>query len=172
MKNKGNEIKRICGFYINNCHLTTMMLPYIHKEIENENKIITILQNGIKNNIQEILSKMNLNQNLYNKILEINWNRTNTIKYSEIKNKLENIKGEEYNNINILINGDIEFINRVNQNIEKVLKNINIKGVVSIINYYEIMGTGNIEAITNKHEYIINTSGIKSIKNNNLSKEA
>jgi hypothetical protein len=138
MENKGNEIKRICGFYINNCHLTTMMLPYIHKELEKNNKIITIFQNGIKNNVQELLSKMNLNQELYNKILEINWNRTNTIKYSEIKNKLDNIKAEEVDNISILINGDIAFINKVNENIEKALKNMNIKSKISVINYYEV----------------------------------
>jgi hypothetical protein len=138
MENKGNEIKRICGFYINNCHLATMMLPYIHKELEKNNKIITIFQNGIKNNVQELLSKMNLNQELYNKILEINWNRTNTIKYSEIKNKLDNIKAEEVDNISILINGDIAFINKVNENIEKALKNMNIKSKISVINYYEV----------------------------------
>jgi hypothetical protein len=138
MRNKGNEIKRICGFYINNCHLTTMMLPYIHKEIESNNEIITIFQNGIKNNVEEIISKMNLNKSLYNKILEINWNRTNTIKYSDIKNKLENIENRQYNNIDILINGDTEFINKVNKNIEKALQNVNIKNAISIINYYEV----------------------------------
>jgi hypothetical protein len=138
MRNKGNEIKRICGFYINNCHLTTMLLPHIHKEIERNNKVITFFQNGIKNNVQELLSKMNLNQELYNKILEIDWNKTITIKYSDIKNKLENIKEGEYSNINILINGDTDFINTVNKNIERALKNVNIKHEISIINYYEI----------------------------------
>jgi hypothetical protein len=161
MKNKGNDIKKICGFYINNCHLTTMMLPYIHKEIEKDNEIITIFQNGIRNNIEEVLSKMNLNKALQSKILNINWNRVNTIKYSDIKEKLENIKGEKYDNVNILINGNTDFINKVNQNIERAIKNININSTISIINYYEVTGMININEITNQHEYIINTSGVK-----------
>ena len=76
-----SEVRKICGFYVNEWHLTTMILPYIHKEIEKENTIITILQNGISENIEEILSKMNLNEKLQKSILNINWKSTKTLKY-------------------------------------------------------------------------------------------
>ena len=43
-----NKIKKLCGFCINEWHLTTMLLPYISKEIENNYKMITILENSIE----------------------------------------------------------------------------------------------------------------------------
>ena len=44
-----SNIKKLCGFCINEWHLTTMVLPYISKEINNNYKIITILEKGIEN---------------------------------------------------------------------------------------------------------------------------
>ena len=35
-----SNIKKLCGFCINEWHLTTMVLPYISKEINNNYKII------------------------------------------------------------------------------------------------------------------------------------
>ena len=34
-----SNIKKLCGFCINEWHLTTMVLPYISKEINNNYKI-------------------------------------------------------------------------------------------------------------------------------------
>ena len=39
-ENYMSNIKRLCGFCINEWHLTTMILPYISKEIENNYKMI------------------------------------------------------------------------------------------------------------------------------------
>jgi len=66
-----SEVRKICGFYVNEWHLTTMILPYVHKEIGKENTIITILQNGISKNIEEILSKMNFNRKQFYERLEL-----------------------------------------------------------------------------------------------------
>lgn len=160
MKEQKEQMKKVCGFHVNEWHLTTMILPYIHKEIENNNEVITILQNGIKSNIEEILAKMNLNKELNKKIKEIDWTKTHPIKYNKIKSKLENVKGQA-NKINILINGDKEFIEIVNKNIEKAVKNMNIESKITIINCYDVTQFTNISEITDKHEFIINTSGIK-----------
>ena len=45
-----SNIKKLCGFCINEWHLTTMVLPYISKGINNNYKIITILEKGIEEN--------------------------------------------------------------------------------------------------------------------------
>ena len=53
-ENYMNKIKKLCGFCINEWHLTTMLLPYISKEIENNYKMITILENSIEENIKTL----------------------------------------------------------------------------------------------------------------------
>jgi len=155
-----SEVRKICGFYVNEWHLTTMILPYVHKEIGKENTIITILQNGISKNIEEILSKMNLNEELKNRILNIDWNTTKPIKYENIKEKLQNINQRE---INILINGEKEYIEYANEVIEKVIKETNIENGINILNCYNLTICGNVLEITMKHDYTINTAGIKEI---------
>lgn len=163
MKDQENQMKKVCGFYVNELHFTTMILPYIRKEIEANNTIITILQNDMKSNVEEVLSKMNLNEILENKILEINWEKTVSVKYSNIKQQLEKANGQAQN-INIFIKGDKEFIKMVNQNIEKAIQNVKMENMVTAINFYNITGFTNVSEITNLHEYILNTSGIRKIK--------
>lgn len=160
MKMRDEQIKKVCSFYVNDWHLTTTILPYIYKQIHKNNKIIPILQNGIQTNIQEILSKMNLNKKLNDEILQINWAQTKNVKYSNIKQELQTIYDQE-NDINILINGDKSFIEIVNQNIEKALTNIRIKNNITIINCYDVTQFTNVSQITDEHDFILNTSGIK-----------
>lgn len=155
-----NEVRKICGFYVNECHLTTMILPYIHKEIEKENSIITILQNGINKNIEEILSKMNLNEALQNSILNIDWKSTKNLKYAIVKKKIQNISKDK-KDINILINGEKEYIETANKMIEKVINETNRETQINILNYYDVTEFSNVSEITKKHDFIINTAGIK-----------
>lgn len=163
MIDKETEIRKVCGFFVNDWHLTTMILPYIRNEIEAKNKIITVLQNSMKSNIEEILSKMNLNEILENKILEIDWTKTFPVKYSIMKQKLKEINGQ-VENINILISGDNSFIKMVNQNIEKIVKKTDIKNYITMINFYDVTQFTNVSEITAKHQYILNTSGIRRIE--------
>lgn len=155
-----SEVRKICGFYVNEWHLTTMILPYIHKEIEKENSIITILQNGINKNIEEILSKMNLNEGLQTNILNIDWKSTKILKYESIKEKMQNISKDK-KDINILINGEKEYIEKANEIIQKAIKEINIENGINILNCYDLTRCGNVHKITKKHDFIINTAGIK-----------
>jgi len=90
MKNIENKVKRICDLYVNDWHLTTTLLPYINTQISKNTEIITILENGIIDNVKELLSKMNLNKATQDKILQIDW--TSTIyKHSKIKNIIEDL---------------------------------------------------------------------------------
>lgn len=157
-------IEKICSFYVSDWHLVTMLLPYINKEINEKANIITILEKDIEQNIKTLIDKLNLKNK--EKILNINWKKTNGIKYSEIRKKIKEGIIEDKLNI-IFINGKKNYIDIVNKNIEKFLaenskkyKEINIK----IINCFEVGDFNmNIIDILSEHTRILNTSGEKAI---------
>ena len=85
-----NNVEKMCSFYVSDWHLVTMLLPYINKQINEKANIITILENDIEENIKILIKKLNLKNE--EKILNLNWKKANGIKYSEIENKLKNLK--------------------------------------------------------------------------------
>lgn len=159
-----NNIEKLCSFYVSDWHLVAMLLPYINEQINKKANIITILENDIEENIRVLLEKLNLKNE--EKILRINWKKTNGIKYSEIKNKLKGLNNEDELNV-IFINGNKNYIDMTNKNIEKFMKDssekykkINIK----IINCFEVGEFNvNMRDILDKHDKILNTSGEKEI---------
>jgi len=160
MKKENKKIERLCSFYVSNWHLTTMLLPYINRKIDENVKIITILENNIEENIKTLVQKLDLKNK--NKILNIYWDTTNTIKYSNIEIKLKKEIKEKEGNI-ILINGCKNYIEQNNENIEKWLKKSNIS-TLKIINFYEVEDfNNNIMEILDKHDKVFNTSGEKEI---------
>ena len=80
-----NNIEKLCSFYVSDWHLVTMLLPYINKQINEKANIITILENDIEENIKTLIKRLNLKNE--EKILNLNWKKTNGIKYSEIEIK-------------------------------------------------------------------------------------
>lgn len=160
---KIERTEKICAFYVNDWHLTTMILPYMKRKIEEETKVITILENGIQDNIKEILSKMNLRKELEIKILEVNWTSSKIMKYSKIKEEIVK-EAKEGKNIEVLISGNKEYIELANKNIEKVIESTKTKGTIKIINCYEITEFNNVSEITKKHNYILNTSGVRKVE--------
>ena len=160
------KILKTCGFYVSEFHLATMLLPHIVTEIEKGTKIETLLNQNIKQEIKTLVSKLNINDIVRAKILNINWNIINNKDFNSIKYYLEDIV-KDNKNIEIIINGkkkDIDIINKnieywIDMNIEKI-EGINI----NIINCYEVSEfNNNINIILDKHEYIINTSGINPV---------
>lgn len=162
MKDNKNQERKICSFYVNDMHLTAMILPHINKTIKENKKVLTVLQNGITNNIKEILSKMNLNKEIEQKILEINWASNSICKYNEIKNNIET-KAKLVDKIDIIVKGTEEYIEIANKNIEKVVEGLQGKEI-NIINCYDITKYKDITKILNKHDLVLNTSGIKQIE--------
>ncbi len=161
MRENGNNVTKVCSFYVNDWHLTTMLLPHINRTINENKKVLTILESGIKNNIEELISKMNLKPETQNKILEINWNNKPVCKYSEIKSEIEALLND-VQAINIIVNGNEEYIDVANRNIDKVTKGIFGKEITTI-NCYEATKYNKIDNILNKHDFVLNTSGIKEI---------
>lgn len=161
MRENENNVSRVCSFYVNDWHLTTMLLPHINKTINENKKVLTILEKGIKNNIENLLSKMNLKTEAQNKILEIDWNSKPICKFSEIKNNIEGLL-KNVQAINIIVDGNEEYMKIANKNIDKVIKSI-VGKKVTIINCYEIAKYTDISTILDEYDLVLNTSGIKQI---------
>ena len=93
---KENKVTKVCSFCMDEMHLAMMILPQINKLLDKEEKVETIFEKGIKENVEEILSKMNLKLETENKILEINYNSNNTFKFSKIEKQIEEITNNNY----------------------------------------------------------------------------
>ena len=102
-------VEKICSFYVSDWHLVTMLLPYINKEINEKANIITILEKDIDKNVETLINKLNLKNR--EKILSLNWKKTNGIKYSEVKKNINKEILEDKLNI-IFINGKKSYIKR------------------------------------------------------------
>ena len=140
------EAQRYCSLYVNDMHLIVMLLPYIERELEKKEKIITILENDLENEIDTIVKKVNLGREKKNKIKRINWKK-NLLS----KEQIGEIKGET-----ILIKGSYEFIQSVNE----VLKTEDNR----VIDCYDIdTFEQNSRTILEQHNAILNTSGIRKI---------
>ncbi len=157
-----NCIRKTCGFYVSEYHMVTMLLPHIVTKIEKGVKIDTILNKNLKNEIKQLISKLNINDITKAKILNINWENAQENDFNFIKNYMENII-KNNNDIEIIVNGTKEEIDNINRNIEYWL-DMNIRKIegihINIINCYEISEfNSNINMILDQHNYIINTSG-------------
>lgn len=160
------KIKRVCGFNVSSIHFSVMILPYINKELEDEKNIITILEGNLEKNIQEILSKITLNNEAKEKIKNINWKATDIEKVNI--EKTVKLKLTEEKDLSFIVYGREEYINNVNQRIEKIIKKHEkelASKEIKIINCYTIEDfKENIREILNKHEAMFNTSGEKKIE--------
>lgn len=160
MKKENQKVEKLCGFYVSNWHLATMLLPYINHQIDKEAKIITILENSIEENIKTLVEKLNLKNE--KEILEIRWTNLNSKKYSDIENILKQEIRKTKENI-ILINGCKDYIIKNNENINKWIKKSSTNKI-KVINLFEVTEFNhNIMEILNAHDRMLNTSGEKEI---------
>lgn len=157
MKNVDQQnIKKICNFYVSDIHLSVVLLPYINNEINNNVEVTTIFEKTNKENFEEVLNKINVNNK--EKILNINWICNYT--KEEINKKIKEIIscGKKHT---IIIGGGEEFILLINKIINCEI--INSKNHIKIIDCYNIEETkSNLNNIVCKYDGILNT--MNSIK--------
>lgn len=157
-----NNVRKTCGFYVSEWHLVTMLLPHIVTKVEKGIEIDTLLNNNIKQELKEVISRLHINDITKAKILNINWGNIPENSFNYIKNYLEKII-KNNQDIEIIVNGTKTEIDCINKNIEYWLDmNIEkIEGIdINIINCYEVSEfNNNINSILDEHDYIINTSG-------------
>lgn len=173
MKNLRECSEKLCSFYVSNAHLVTMLIPYLSRKIKEGNNFIIFTQNNLENEVEMLLSKINIKEEEKQKIRNINWKKS-LYQENVIKEKLEN----NIENLYIIINGDNEYVEKINERVERI--NEKNQKNVTIIDCYEVLQVNQeINKILNNHDKILNTSGEKEIsevfqgyqKDNNLNKE-
>lgn len=173
MKSLKECSEKLCSFYVSNAHLVTMLIPYLSRKIKEGNNFIIFTQNNLENEVEMLLSKINIKEEDKQKIRNINWKKS-LYQENVIKEKLEN----NIENLYIIINGDNEYVEKINEKVERI--NEKNQKNVTIIDCYEVLQVNQeINKILNNHDKILNTSGEKEIsevfqgyqKDNNLNKE-
>lgn len=138
------QIKRICSFYVSEFHLGMILLPYISQKIERKEPILIVSEKNLLNSIKELVSKVNLKEEIKNQILNLKWNCSNIV---EIKDKS-----------NIILIGKEKFIEDKVKEIEE--KNINEIQIIDCYYFEEIKNK--IQDIVEKHDRSLNTLGISA----------
>ena len=162
-----NNKLRICSFYVSDWHLTAMLLPFIEEKTEKGEMINTILEKNITYNMREILSRIKISDRIKAQILKIDWKNKNLIKYGEIRKFMEKVTKNQ-RVVTIIVEGNKEKIEYINKNIDKWMQKQERKlkrKEIKIINCYEVTEFNeNLQEILDKHDKILNTSGIHEIE--------
>lgn len=140
-----NKIEKLCCFYVSDFHLEMILLPYINNKLD-ENIIIKT-EKDLRDTVETLVSKMNLNDENKEKILSLGWN---VKEYKKIENKS-----------NIIIIGNQKYIDDMNGQIKKD----EIKDV-TIVDCYNFEDTKDeMETIISNYSKSLNTTGFEYIKN-------
>lgn len=153
------NVKRVCSFYGSDWHLITMILPHLNKELNKQITVKTILETNVKNKVEILLSKINLKDEDRNNILNIGWEEKTNINEDLIKNLL----AENNKEIEIIINGNNNYIESANKKIEEYIQNNEVRDKkITIINCYYIDDENvntNIKEILAKNDSVLKTLG-------------
>lgn len=139
-----NKIEKLCCFYVSDFHLELILLPYINKKIE-ENIIIKT-EKDLKDTVEILVSKMNLNEKNKGKILSLGWTGK------------ENKKIEDKSNVIII--GDKKYIEDVNSQIKQ--DDIKDVTVIDCYNFEDIKDEMN--DILSCYSQNLNISGTKNVE--------
>lgn len=166
-------LRKTCSIYASDIHFATVVFPYISKEIENNTTVKTILERNEKENIQKIIENVGLNSEIKEKIKQIDWQESDITKIREIFKLLETMR---YNKkIDIIVLGSNLFIRKINEAIDLWFKNNIDKvekegGQINIINCFSFEQNKKINDILDSHEYILKTTGIEDLMEEELLK--
>lgn len=166
-------LRKTCSIYASDIHFATVVFPYISKEIENNTTVKTILERNEKENIQKIIENVGLNSEIKEKIKQIDWQESDITKIREIFKLLETTK---YNKkIDIIVLGSNLFIRKINEAIDLWFKNNMDKvekegGQINIVNCFSFEQNKKINDILDSHDYILKTTGIEDLMEEELLK--
>ena len=135
-----SKIEKMCSFYVSDFHLEMILVPYISEKIENEEDIKIITEKNLQDTIEVLISKMNLEEDKKQKILNLGWNKEN-----------EDIKEKS----NVIVIGTEDYIKQKNEEIKEM--NISNLNIIDCYNFEEIKGEMN--EIISQYDKSLNTLG-------------
>ena len=95
VENKKSE--KLCSFYVSDFHLEMILVPYINKKIEENERVIIATEKDLEETVKVLISKLNLKEENKEKILKLKWNKSEISKIEKIK---KNEKKKEINKEN------------------------------------------------------------------------
>ena len=132
---------RICCFYASREHLMSILLPYINEKLEENQNIVTILEEDIGKETKDLKKIFNFEKE--------NWS-----KIEEVLKRKENLKNSEFKDSIVIIIGNNSFLEQKNK----------IDEAKIVINCFELMqGLDKIEKILEESDKILTTKGLKEI---------
>lgn len=136
---KNERIEKICSFYVSDFHLEMILIPYINEKIEKNESVEIISEKDLRETVNTLISKMNINEDNKKKILELNWDKSQETVLKE----------------NIIVVGTKSYLEKINNKIEEEkISNIEI---VNCFDFEEVKGDmGNI---IKKYDKSLNTLG-------------
>ena len=143
--------EKSCAFYASDYHFEMISLPYISKSMDENKEIVILTENNLKDTVNTLITKMNLNQEKRKKILSLDWNNNDLKKFKEISKK-----SKENSDMVIFIKGKQNYIQNINKNIEKwTSTNKHIK-IVDCYEFFEI--EDKIDIIAKKYRKVLGTT--------------
>lgn len=137
------RIEKVCSFYVSDFHLEMILMPCINKKINNNEEIVINTERNLRETVEILLSKMNLEENNKEKILNLGWN----------KNEQELMREKE----NIIVIGTEKYIQKINEEIEA--SNTQKINIINCYNFEDVKD--NIEDIIKGHHKSLNTIGFR-----------
>ena len=135
---ENKKIEKICSFYVSDYHLEMVLIPYINEKLSKNEEIEIISEKKLKETVNTLISKMNINEENKKKILELKWDKNEKI---ELKD-------------NMIVIGTKKYLEEINNDIEEKTNNIK---VVNCFNFEEVKGEmGNI---IKEYDKSLNTLG-------------
>lgn len=148
--------EKTCLFFASDYHFEMITLPYITKKLQENKEIVIMTENNLDKTIKKVVSRIDLNKETEDKVLELDWK-------SDDSNKLEELKNIENNkDILIFIKGKEDYIKKVNNDIKEITESKKLE----IIDCFDVNNLeDNLSDIAGNYSNILNTTGITQIKN-------
>ena len=147
MITKESKLVKKCCLYASDFHLEMILLPYIKERID-KSKFLIITQNDLSDTIKILLNRVNIDKKQKEEILKLNWKQSSI---KAIQNILDLIK--DCKELNIIVNGDLDYIRNINQTLNKLDNKVNI---IDCFNVHDI--NLNMSNIKNEYQEVLNTS--------------
>ena len=148
----GNITKeKSCAFYASDYHFEMISLPYISKSMDENKEIIILTENNLEDTVNILISKMNLDEIKKEKILSLDWNNNDLKKFKEISKK-----SKENSDMVIFIKGKQNYIDNINENIEKWVSTNKYIKIIDCYEFFEI--EDKIDKIANEYSKVLGTS--------------